>query len=40
MSDLEGEGSRPHHPLNHSCVTLKLRWRFQSANQKYNFRNK
>jgi hypothetical protein len=40
MYDLEGGGSRSQHQLNHSCVILKLRWRFQSANLKYNFRSK
>jgi len=40
MYDLEGGGSRSQHQLNDSCVTLKLRWRFQSANLKYNFRSK
>jgi hypothetical protein len=39
-TDLEDGGSRSHHHLNHSCATLKLRWRFQSTKLKYNFRNK
>lgn len=40
LSDYLTLSSRSQHHLNHSCVTLKLRWWFQSTNLNYNFRNK